>query len=94
MNYKTVYDTCSVNVEPSAKTVTEIVNFVKDNNIKYIYHEELSDPKTARSIAESTGASLLEFSTAHNVSKNDFENGVTFVDIMKTNLENLKKGLN
>ena len=94
LNFKTVYDTCSVNVEPSAKTVTDMVEFVKENKIKYIYHEELSNPKTARSIAESTGAELLEFSTAHNISKDDFSMGVTFVDIMEKNLENLKKGLN
>ncbi len=94
LKYKTVYDTCSVNVEPSAKTVTDMVKFVKDNGIKYIYHEELSNPKTARSIAESTGAELLEFSTAHNISKDDFDKCVTFIDIMEKNLENLKKGLN
>ncbi len=94
LKYKTVYDTCSVNVEPSAKTITDIVKFVKDNGIKYIYHEELSNQKTARSIAESTGAELLEFSTAHNISKDDFNMGITFIDIMEKNLENLKKGLN
>lgn len=93
LKYKTVYDTCSANVEPSAKRVTEITDFIKQNQIKYIYHEELTDPKTARSIAQSTNATLLEFSTGHNVSKEDFEKGITFEQIMEKNLENLKKGL-
>lgn len=93
LKYKTVYTTCSTSVEPSAKTISEITDFVKGNSIKYIYHEELSDPKTARSIAESTGAQLLEFSTAHNVSKDDYDNGITFENIMERNYQNLKKGL-
>ncbi len=93
LNYKTVYESCSTDVEPSAKRVSEITDFMKTNNIRYIFHEELADPKVAKSIAEATGAELLEFSTAHNLSKSDFDSGVTFVDIMNRNLENLKKGL-
>lgn len=93
LKYKTVFDGCSTEVEPGAKRVEEITNFIKTNNIKYVFHEELADPKVARSVAEATGASLLEFSTAHNLSQADFDKGVTFLDIMQKNCDNLKLAL-
>jgi zinc transport system substrate-binding protein len=36
---------------------------------------------------------MLLLNGAHNVSKKDFDNGLTYIDIMKSNLENLKQGL-
>lgn len=80
-------------MEPSSKTVAEITDYIKQNGIKYIFHEELADPKVARSIADAAGCELLEFSTGHNLSKADFDSGVSFTDIMNRNLDNLKKGL-
>lgn len=93
LKYETVYNSCTTDVEPSSKTVAKITEDIKASGAKYIFHEELADPKVARSIADAAGCSLAEFSTAHNLSKEDFESGVSFVDIMKRNLENLKKGL-
>lgn len=93
LKYETVYNSCTTDVEPSSKTVAKITDDIKQSGAKYIFHEELADPKVARSIAEATGCDLAEFSTAHNLSKEDFEKGLSFTDIMERNLENLKKGL-
>ena len=41
-----------------------------------------------------TGAKVLEFNSAHNISKEDFENGKTYLDIMNDNLKVLKEVLN
>jgi zinc transport system substrate-binding protein len=94
LEYKGAYDSCSTEAEPSVQTVVELIGYIKSNKIPAIYHEELVDPKVARSIAEQTGAELLLLHTAHNVSKSEMENGITYIKIMRNNLENLKKGLN
>jgi len=94
LDYVTAYDSCSSQAEPSVSKVAEVIDFIKQNNIPCIYHEELSDPKVAKSIAKETNTECLLFSTAHNVTKSEFDSGVTFLDIMYMNLENLKKGLN
>jgi len=94
LDYVTAYDSCSSQAEPGVSRVAEVIDFIRQNNIPCIYHEELSDPKVAKSIANDTGIEYLMFSTAHNVTKSEFDNGVTFLDIMYMNLENLKKGLN
>lgn len=93
LDYVTAYHSCGAQAEPSVRDVMEVVRFVRDNEIPCIYHEELSDPKVARTIASETGADLLLFATAHNVSKDDLESGVSFVDIMRKNIENVKRGL-
>lgn len=94
LSYISAYDTCSSEGEPSVQRIAEIIDFVKQHQIPAVYHEELVEPKVARSIAEQTGAELLLFSTGHSVTKDELEKGVSYLDIMRSNLENLTKGLN
>ena len=92
LKYETAYDSCSSEGEPSVKKISEIIKFIQDNKINVIYHEEFVDPKIAKSIAAETGVQPLLFTTAHNVTKDQFNSGVTFIDLMKENLVNLKEG--
>ena len=47
----------------------------------------------ADTICESTGAKKLLFHACHNISKEDFENGVTYVELMEKNVETLQEAL-
>lgn len=87
------FDGCSTEAEPSAKTVAYLVNKVKEENIPVVLYIELSSGKTAKSIAEETGAEAMQIQTLHNVSKDDFNNGETYVSLMNRNLDVLKKAL-
>ncbi len=93
LEYKSAYDACSADSEPSAKTISELITEVKEKQIPVIYYEELTDPKISRSICEETGAQMLLFHSCHNLSKEDFDNGATYLSLMQQNAENLKKGL-
>ena len=48
--------------EASAAEIAEFVDFVKDNDIKVIFAEELVDPRLAQVIADEAGAEVLLFS--------------------------------
>jgi len=61
--------------------------------MKYIYYEEMLDPRVANMIAQETGAKLELLHGAHNVSKDDLKKGVTFLDLMEANLAKLKVGM-
>lgn len=87
------FNGCSTETEPSAKTITYLVNKVKEENIPVVLYIELSTGKTAKSIAEETGARAMQIQTLHNISKSDFENGETYVSLMEKNLDVLKKAL-
>ena len=93
LKYVTAYDSCSFENEPSVRKIADVIRYMRESGTRFIFHEEFADPRVARSIAEQTGAELLLFSTAHNVSKDDFEAGITFVDVMESNMSNLKKAL-
>ncbi len=87
------FNGCSTETEPSAKTITYLVNKVKEENIPVVLYIELSTGKTAKSIADETGAKAMQIQTLHNISKSDFEKGETYVSLMEKNLDVLKKAL-
>lgn len=87
------YNGFSPNAEPSPKNIKELIDMIKKTGSKYIYYEELIEPKAADIIAEETGAKPMLLSGAHNVSKEDMARGITFLSIMEYDLENLKTGL-
>lgn len=87
------YNSGMIESDPSVQTIAKIIDTVNKYNIPVIYYEELIDPKVAKAISQDTGAKLLLLHTAHNVSKSDLENGLTYTDIMYNNIENLKVGL-
>lgn len=93
LEYISAYDSCSTEAEPSTRVVADLINIVKENNYPVVYYQELVDPNIARTITEQAGAKMLLLHSAHNVSKEDFNNGITYIDIMKNNIENLKEGL-
>ena len=93
LRYVSAYENCSTEGEPGIRRVAEVIRAMRREDARFIFHEEFSDPKVARSIAEQTGAGLLLFRTAHNVTRDEFEKGTGFIDIMRANLENIRKGL-
>lgn len=94
LEYISAFDSCSTEAEPSVKKVSKILDFINKNNVPAVYYEEFSEPKIANSIAEQTGVKTLKFSTLHNVTKEQLESGVSYVSLMRENLENLRQGLN
>ncbi len=94
LSYYAAFPGCSEQTEASPKTISFLVKKVKEDGIPVVFHIELSSGKIAATIAEETGAKVLEFHSAHNISKSDFDKGITYVDIMKKNIEALKQALN
>ena len=87
------FNGCSTEAEPSAKTITYLINKVKEEKIPVILYIELSTGKTAKSIADESGAKTAQIQTLHNISKDDFNNGETYVSLMNKNLDVLKEAL-
>ena len=93
LEYTSPYEGFSPNAEPSAQAIANLVQIVEETGAKAIFYEELVDPKIAKIISEQTGIEMLELHAAHNVSREELESEVHYIDIMNKNLENLKKGL-
>lgn len=83
----------SPDAEPTAKDLAMLVEQIRKERIKYVFYEELTSPKIAETIAGETGAKMLLLNAAHNLTRDQFEQGISFFAILKTNLDNLKVGL-
>jgi len=83
----------SPDAEPTARDLAALVDQIRKDNIKYVFYEELTSPKIAETIAHETQSKMLLLNAAHNLARDQFEQGVTFYEIMSKNLENLKTGL-
>ena len=91
LKYAAAFSGCSEQTEASAKTISFLINKVKQDKIKKIYKIELSNGKIAETVSKDTGVEVLELHSAHNVTAEDFSKGVTYVDLMKRNLVALSK---
>jgi len=83
----------SADSEPSPAKMAEISQFIKDNNVKYIFFEELLTTKAADVIAEETGAELLVLNPFEGLVQEDIDAGEDYFSVMYRNLENIKKAV-
>ena len=88
------FSSCSDESEPSVSTMIKLTKRIKENNVPVVFYLEFSSTKIADTLCDETGATKLMLHSCHNVSKQDIENNVSYVDLMKQNLENLKVALN
>ena len=94
LDFISAYETCGESAEPSTVKVKEVIDFINKNKIPVIFYKEYTTGNIAKTISEATGAKMLVFNTVHNVSKDEIQNGASYVSIMRSNLDNLKQALN
>lgn len=94
LEFSAAFAACSDESEPGVSTMIKLTKTIKENNIPAVYYLEFSSTKIADTLCDETGATKLMLHSCHNVSKQDIENNVSYVDLMKQNLENLKLTLN
>ena len=93
LNYYAAFPGCSADTEASAATVAFLIDKVKSEHIPAVFYIELSNQKLADTICEATGAKKLLFHCCHNVSKDDFDAGATYLSLMTKNVESLREAL-
>ena len=93
LEYIAAFEGCSTQTEPSAQMVAFLINTARSKNIPVVFHIELGNENLARTVAEAAGARVLLLHSAHNLSVRDFNNGVTFLDVKRNNVEALRAAL-
>lgn len=79
--------------EPSAKTMADITNLIKQKNIKYILTESLISPKIADTLAAETGATTLILNPVEGLTITEISQGKNYISVMQDNLKNLRTAL-
>lgn len=87
------FNGCSTETEPSTKTLTYLINLVREENIPVVLYIENGNSKVANIISRETGAKAIQMQTLHSISNEDYKNGETYVTLMNRNLDVLKAAL-
>jgi zinc transport system substrate-binding protein len=93
LEYYAAFPGCADKTEANSATVAFLIQKVREDKVPVILKMELSAGVVAEAIARETGAKVMEFHSAHNISREDFEAGVTYVDLMRRNLAVLREAL-
>lgn len=93
LTYRAAFPGCSEESEPSSRTLSYLIGLVKKEKIPVIYHMDFGSTKISDVICEASGAETMPFYSCHTVTKRQFDQGVTYLDLMEKNVKNLEKGL-
>jgi len=94
IEYFAAFPGCAEETEASISTVTFLIDKVKQEEIPVVLYPELSNHRLADTIVEETGAKALMLHSCHNVTREEFDSGTTYAELMKRNEEVLKEALN
>lgn len=79
--------------EPTQQTLRDVADFVKKNNINYIFFESLLSPKLSETLAEETGAKTLVLNPLEGLTEKEIAAGENYFTVMQENLNNLQTAL-
>ena len=91
LKYLSAFDSCGEEEEVNLLRLLQIVQRMRDEEIKYVFTDEMSNGLIAEEISRETGAKILLFHSGHTVSDSDA--GLSYIDIMKRNYDNVKRAL-
>ena len=94
LDYYAAFSGCASDTEPSAAIMAFLINKVKEEQVPTVLKMELSNDNISKAIAEAAGTDVKVFYSCHNLTAEEFENGETYLSMMKKNVETLKEVLN
>lgn len=80
----------------SIDEIVSLTNQIREAGASYLFIEELAEPKAAEKIVDELSKyniTLLELHGYHNITEQEFKDGVTYVDLMNRNLDHLQTAL-
>lgn len=93
LTYYAAFPGCSEETEPSAATIAFLIRKIQEEQIPVVFYIEFSNQKVADTICSATGAQKLLLHSCHNITAEEFASGITYLDLMRQNAENLKTAL-
>lgn len=93
LDYECAFPGCSSETEPSIATVKRLIDYVRDENINSVLFLEFSNGRVAKLIAEDSKAKIAQFYSCHNITREQFINGETYISLMEHNAEILEEAL-
>lgn len=93
LEYAAAFPGCSISTDVNPATLARLIDLTEEEGIPVVFKVDFSAGKIADTIAEATGAKVLTLWSAHNVSRDAFQAGETYLSLWEKNLEALKEAL-
>ena len=93
LDYRAAFAGCSSDSEPSLTAIYRLSEEARETGARVILKGEFADPAAAGLIADACGAHVMTLHSCHNVTREDFESGVTYAQLMEENLEVIRIAL-
>lgn len=93
LDYFAAFPGCADDAEPSARTVAFLIDRVREEQAPAVLYIEFSNQNMADIVCEDTGCEKLLFNSCHNVTADQLRGGVTYLELMRGNLETVKEAL-
>ena len=91
--YSAAYPVCLEYEAPKKQTISYIEDRIKKEKLPVVFKNEITKSDIAEKIAKKTGAKVEVFNTCHTVTEKQFKEGVSYIDLMKHNINSLKRAL-
>ncbi len=84
------------NTKETASQISNVIALIKKENISTVFLPELNTQEKLFNLIKKEFPQLkgLELSAYHNISSSDFKNGLTYYDILESNIKNIKEYIN
>ena len=93
LQYYAAFPGCAEDTEPAAGTVAFLIDKVREGQIPAVFYIEFSNEKMADAICEDTGCRKLLFHSCHNVTAAQLKAGVSYLELMRGNVDSLREAL-
>ena len=94
IEYVAAFNGCEHDTDADLHTVARLIDAVNKDGLKTVYCISGSGLSVADAVVNATGATKAELHSFVNITPVEFQNGTTYIDIIKRNTEALRKGLN
>ena len=96
LNITSLTDSFSPDADPTSTQIQAMLNKIMETSAKFVYFDPLESVTLANTIKDDLKSkgyeiTLLPLHSMHNLSKNQFEDGVTLVSLWQENFTNLSK---
>lgn len=87
------FNGCASQSEPSPTAIVKLCRIIEENGLKNVFYTETSQSSVPTTISNATGAVPTLLHSCHTVTQKQLDSGISYLELMNMNLENLKEAL-
>lgn len=84
------YDGCAAESDPAPSAIVDLCSRIEESSLSAVFYTETSSASVPRVIAEATGCEAVMLHSCHTVTEKQLKEGVSYISLMRENLEKLE----